>query len=98
MSARHLFFSLTSMLLEQALRQQRMAEGAAGAHRRRNQCGFRHFLARSPRLRGLRRMHVEAISTLRGERDRERDQLAIFWRDQSILAFDGMIERQERVG
>ncbi|GAA0000732.1 hypothetical protein BRDID11002_07320 [Bradyrhizobium diazoefficiens] len=43
-------------------------------------------------------MHVEAIGALRGERDRERNQLAIFRRDQAVLALDGMIEGEEGVG
>ena len=73
------------MSLEQALRQQRVAERAAGANRSRNQSGFRDFFARHIGLRRLRRVHIEAIGALRGEHDCERDQLAIFSRDQSVL-------------
>src|SRR3954447_17483695 len=45
---------------------------------------------------GLPGMGVDAVSALRGERDAERDQLAVFPRNDPVLTFHGMMERHER--
>jgi hypothetical protein len=74
----HLSRPLTAMSLEQPLRQQRVAERAAGAHGSGDQGCFGDFLACRPGLRCLGGMHVEAIGGLRGQRDRERDRVIFF--------------------
>jgi hypothetical protein len=50
-----------------------------------------------PARAGVSGVGIDAVSALGGEDDTERDQLAVFARNDAVLAFDGVVERHKCV-
>jgi hypothetical protein len=76
--------------------QQRVSQGAAGPHRRRDECRLGDLLFRGAGLAGVARMGVDAVGALRGEGDAERDQFTVLARDRAVGALGCVVEGKER--
>ena len=73
-----------------------MGQGAARPHSGRDEGRFRQFLFGDAMIARLPRMDVDAIGALSGERDAERDQRAVFDRNDAIVSFRAIVEGEER--
>jgi hypothetical protein len=72
-----------------------MRLGGSGAQRGGDVHDLGEFFARSPRLARICRVHVEAIGALRRKCDADCHELAVFLRDCSVGATDGLVEGDE---
>jgi len=77
--------------------QQRVSQGAARPHRRRDERCLGDLLLGGAGFARLARMGVDAVGALRGEGDAERDQLAVLGGDRAVGAFGRVVEGEERL-
>ena len=73
-----------------------MTESGAGTQRGSDECCLRQFLTRGAGGKGATGMNIEAVGALRRQRDTDRDQFAVFWRDDTVGPFGRGVKGEKR--
>lgn len=87
---------LLGVFLEQAHGHEPVADGRAGAQRRRDEDGLGEFFLGGARFHRVLHVRVNAVGALRGQGDGDGHQFPVLLRDDAVLALGGGLEVQER--